>query len=404
MLGIATLLVASVHATEPVFIPELQFRPRFEADSGRDRDPQGGQVAFVTHRARLGATMEWGPVSARLVFQDVRAWGEERDTRRDFSGDGIDLAIGALTWAPHDRVRLILGREEVGLHDERLVAKAGWRQPGRHFDGGRLTYDDGRWAAEIAGYIVLDGDRFQFTTQDQVEPDLRDQTLWWARGGLQTDDTIAQLLVTLDDRRTARGGEVLRVTPGLFFKADRGILQARLEAYGQLGRIASGGQTVRAGLVGTEIALRPDWTAGPSLILSYDALSGDADPTDDRFTAFDTLRGANHRYYGTLDYAVFFRGGPATAEGLHDPHLALGLKPHARLSIELAQHLFAPAVARDPAWTAWETDLNARWSPLDVLALSGGGAVYLEPASAVGREWFTYLMVDVNLRGPRIGG
>ncbi len=401
--SLATPAAAADHA--PVFIPELQYRPRFETDSGRDRLPGEGGVAYVTHRARLGASLRWGPVQTRIVFQDVRAWGEELDTRRDFSGDGIDLAIGTLTWTPSDRWALTLGREEVSLLDERLVARAGWRQPGRHFDGGRVTYADGRWAAEVAGYLVIDGDDFQFATQDQVEPGRGDQTLWWARGGLETQDSVAQLLATVDDRRQVENEEVFRVTPGVFVKHRQGPIRTRFELYGQFGSVLGGDVAVRAGLLGAQVAFAPDWTASPSLTLSYDGMTGEGNGGDGVFTSFDTLRGANHRYYGNLDYAMYFRGGPATGEGLHDPHIGLGLRPTEAWSIQLDQHLMAPAVARDEAWVALEPDLNVSFAPLDVLTITGGGAVWVEvhePREPA--EWFAYLMVDLNLRGPEIGG
>jgi hypothetical protein len=398
------LLASPAPAGEPVFTPELQFRPRFELDSGRDGDPSDGVVAFVTHRARLGASMEWGPITARLVVQDVRAWGEEIDTREDFSADGFDLAIGTLVWRPHDHVQLTLGREQVSLHDERLVAQARWRQPGRSFDGGRFTWANGTWAAEVAGYITIDGDNFQFDIQDQVEPARGDQTLSWVRGGLETEDTTAQLVVTLDDRRENEGNEVLRATPGFYLNGTRGIWSTQFDVYGQFGRIAGGDQAVRAGLVGVDLTVAPDWPAAPRLSLAYDGMTGDGDLTDDVFTSFDTLRGANHRHYGILDYAVFFRGGPATAEGLHDPHLRVQLHPSETLAIHFDQHLFAPAVPRGETWVALEPDLELFYRPYEVLTIRAGGSAWFEVGTPEAPEWFGYLMIDVDLRGPEIGG
>ena len=94
------------HAADPQVLPEVQFRPRMEADTGRDFTAGQGDVVFVTHRARLGATVLWPRVSTRLVFADSRAWGEELDTRRDFAADGLDLPIGTFTWHPDDRFSL----------------------------------------------------------------------------------------------------------------------------------------------------------------------------------------------------------------------------------------------------------------------------------------------------------
>lgn len=406
MTSILWMLVggSTAHAAEPEITPEIRFRPRLEADSGRDFTAGAGNVAFVTHRAQLGATIGWGPVSARVVFQDVRAWGEEADTRRDFAGDGIDLAVGTFTWRPHPHLTLVVGRDEVSLHEERLVARANWRQPGRRFDGARLIWEDGRWAAELAGFLAVDGDVRNFDTQDQVLPGTADQILAFARAGRQAEALTAQGVVVVDSRQEDPGNEVFRITPGAFVSGTRGPLRGHVEAYTQLGTRQGGAQRVSAWMLGVSATLAPDHPTRPRLSLRYDALSGDRDPTDGVFTSFDTIRGANHRHYGHIDIATFFRGGGVEAQGLHDPHVELEVSPMPTLTFGLDQHLFAPAAVAPGAarWIAVEPDLYARFEPHPAVTLSGGVSAWADLAPRRPVELWAWCMLDVQLAGPTL--
>ena len=393
-------LLAAAHA-QPTWIPEAQFRPRFEVDSGRDFTADAGNVAFITHRARLGATWASGPVEARLVFQDVRSWGEEGDTRRDFTADGIDLGIGTVTWRPHDDFAMVFGRQEVAIHQERLIARANWRQPGRRFDGLRAGWAHGDWAAEGGAFLVVDTDRFLFSTQDQVEPAPGgNQTLWFARAGLEADGATAQAIAVVDSRRQTPGAEVLRVTPGLFVQGASGALSGHVEAYGQVGSIGGGAQSVRAGMAVVSGRLAPEVGGRPRVGLTYAVLSGDGSPDDEVFTAFDTVYSANHRHYGTQDIALFFRGGASTGQGLHDPHVSLGFQPVDIVDVSLDQHVFAPTAGE--RWLALEPDLKVKVALHDTLTLTGGASLWAElqdPRRPI--ESFGYVMLDAVLRGPR---
>lgn len=404
-IGLLALLGTAL-AVEPTFVPELQFRPRHEVDTGRDGVAGSGNVPFVTHRARLGASWVGPGFQARVVFQDVRAWGEELDTRRDDDGDGIDLAIGTFAWRPSDALAITIGRDEVRLHDERLVARANWRQPGRHFDGARATWSSGAWAAELAGFLVIDGDAFAFDATDEVVPDRGDQTLSWARGDLETDAATVQAVVVLDDRRETQGNEVLRATPGLFMKGASGITGGHVEAYGQLGTLAGGRETVRAVMLALRTYVAPQLSGRPSFGLGYDLLSGDRAADDGFATSFDTLRGANHRCYGNIDIAYVQRGGRFDAQGLHDGYLRLEVQSVEGLTVRLDAHLFAPAAVQSPSaqWSAIEPDLRLQYQVDQAVTLWSGASAWAEGANPWrAPEFWGWMMLDVAIAGPRVG-
>lgn len=401
-LPIALGLLVSLAATEPAqaqdppeITPIAQFRPRFEADTGRDF-ASGGEVAFVTHRARLGAELAWEDLDLAIVFQDVRAWGEETDTRRDRSGEGIDVSMALLTWRLGDHVTLRLGRSEVSVQRERLIASAAWRQPGRLFNGFRADFDFGTWNAELGGFLILDGDRRAFDVSDQVLPGDGDATLWFARGGRRGEHLSVDAIVVVSDRVIRDGEGPLSVTMGHLTEASKGRFSGHVESYVQAGR-ANPDVPHLAAMAGAQVTLALDVSEDTPAFVSagHDWLSGDRAPTDGRSSQFDTLYGANHRYYGTMDVMVFRLGGPADSAGLHNTWAAFSMGDADHVQAGVTQHLFTPSVAM-PAVRSTETDLVVTAQVHRAVHLSAGAGWWTGLSSAdLGSELFAWAMVDV---------
>ncbi|HHO49785.1 MAG TPA: hypothetical protein ENK18_02680, partial [Deltaproteobacteria bacterium] len=104
MLGIAS------GGEAPEIVPIAQVRPRIEAHTGRD-GAEGGAVAAVTQRVRLGAEISTGAIGVTVAMQDVRIWGEETNTLFDFSADQLDLHLGSLSWTSAGGDRIVVGRQ-----------------------------------------------------------------------------------------------------------------------------------------------------------------------------------------------------------------------------------------------------------------------------------------------------
>jgi len=402
-IGIALGLLLSVpaHAGSTAwFEPQLQFRPRYEGDTQRDGDDDSGWVHQATHRARLGFAVGWGPIHGRILVQDVRAWGEELDTRRDTSADGFDLSWAVVAYAPRDDVWVRLGRQEIVLHSQRLLARAGWRQPGRHFDGLRAAYYARGWGAEAMALLVRDGDERDLLARDQVRPGTLDRSLWVLRGGHDDDRWTAEGVVLVDRR-----GDVdwTKATFGLFSDGEIGLWQWKAEAYGQAGSV--GTRSVRAWMASGQLGLQAPGGLRIGGWVGHDVLSGDPSPDDGVHTAFDTLYGADHRHYGTLDIAWLERAGEADGRGLHDTHLGLGLSPTAGVDLRLDGHLFAPYAPRGASrWLGTEVDLRVDWRPHRWVTVSGGGMVFA-PLDGLARDpdGLLWLQVDLQVDGLRVG-
>lgn len=388
-------MVATALAEAPLWIPEAQYRPRWELDTGRDGDPDNGVVSYVTHRARLGGSLSTQDVSFRFVLNDVRTFGEEADTRKDFSADGLDVPIAELDWRVTDRVSVQVGRMQRSIYNERLFAIANWRQPGRSFDGARVAWIGDAVTIEARGLLIREGDDVDFGTRDQVFQDEADGVLLFLTADIAADIAAGALqirpLVFVNQDQAL---DLFRVTGGVtgFWETDR--IRLEYDVYGQTGQTED--DRIRAGMAHVAATLTPALRGAPTIALWYDILSGDGDADDGVFSTFNTLYGANHKYYGTIDMVTFFVGGPRDGQGLHDPALKLGFAPAKRLTIKLDIHGFFAAAPIDDSFFAVETDASLGVALAERLKLYGGASLWL-PADRSGNEGFVYTMLDARL-------
>lgn len=389
---LAVLLTSLVHAEEPDnrvhFEPIAQYRPRLEVHSGRDGDAATGPYAMNTHRARLGVAFDAGQVGGQVVFQDVQAWTGEEGTGREALTNGVEVSLMHLDWAPVDGFLLRVGRQEVALHDERLITRAWWRQTGRHFDGARLAYRLDGWGADALALTPSPhGVRDGLTAWPA-------EALYVVHAGHESEDWTAEAVGIYD---TDSALERQRATVGAFTRWQVGDVGLRAEAYGQLGRWQ--GDPVQAWMAAAEAHWRLGVAGRPELGLALDVLSGDARPGSGVVRAFDTVQGANHRYYGTLDVAYFDRGGPGDGAGLVDAVARMAVQPSEAWRVEVDHHWLSRLVG--PARTiGYELDVEARWQAHSLLTLIAGGALLAPPArTGHAVDGFAYLSIDLLLDG-----
>lgn len=381
-------LLALAAAEEPQFSPELQVRPRLEAHTGRD-GASGGEDLFVSQRARLGATLSLGPVSAHAVVQDVRIWGEELNTLKDWTADGLDLHVAELTWKPSDQLALTVGRQEWNIHEQRLIGSVDWTQQGRSFDAARLWAKTGDLSMDLGAGVLASATA---APQAALGRD-KDAALALLRAGWSPKDgPTVDLLYVLD----ADGWvEQLRHTAGIYAKGATGALSGRVEAYVQAGAI--GDTSISAYLAGVSGTWASESSVKPSVTLWYDLLSGDEDPTDDVARAFNTLFATNHKFYGQLDLMNFVTAGAVDGRGLHDAALKLAIAPMDGWKLNLDGHFFMAAAAQGgDAALGEEADLwlSGRLAPK--LNLGLGAAAFL-PADDADPDAWGWLQLEAKL-------
>jgi Alginate export len=380
------LLLSLAHAADnPVALGvHAQVRPRFEFNTGRD-GAAGAEAFTVSQRTRFGVNAALPRLELRATFQDVRMWGSETHTLLDFSGDTMDLHEGWVAWRPVDPLSLKAGRQEIVLHEHRLIGNVDWAQQGRAFDALTARVDAGMFSADAGAAVLADTDSGIATTNALMA---------FVRAGVRpTKASQADLLAVVDHDETA---ERTRLTGGFYGQAAAGSLSGRVEAYGQMGSASR--MELQAGMIGVRGTWAAEAGVKPSVTLWYDLLSGDDDATDTKSTTFDTLFATNHKFYGLMDIAAFTVGGAIDGQGLHDGALKLGLKPTDKLNLNLDAHLFAAAApAGDDALIGEEVDLWASGALLEKLTVSGGASTFLWADQKKEPDAWVWLQVSAEL-------
>jgi len=373
---ILSLVLSSALAQSPVLKPELQVRPRFEIHTGRD-GVEGGETGFFTQRSRLGASLTVDAVTVRAVGQDVRMWGEEANTLTDFSADGFDMHIATAAVELTDGATLTLGRQEVAVHEHRLIGTVGWAQQARSFDGGLFSADGEGWGVDAGAFVLT------ARTPRAVD---HDAAMGFVRGGWKPEGgQLDGLYVLMADGNVSP----MFHTAGLYAKGKTGPVSGRIEGYGQFGENRS------AWMAGVSGTIAPDIDSKPAATLWYDHLSGDSTPNDGQIQAFNTLFATNHKFYGLMDVMWFAVGATADGQGLQDAALKLSMSPVEKVTAKLDAHLFLAPNPIGDAMLGQEMDFTIGIKATEGLTVGIGDAVLLRPDLAL--DSWSFVQVDAKL-------
>ena len=336
-LGVAVPMRAQSAATTSPPAPVLALPITFfgEVRSRTEWDAPGGAASadvFTMLRSRFGARVDpTRGLSVVLQLQDSRVLGTEGN-RASSLVDVFDLHQGYLQlvapWRGSE-IALRAGRQEIALGNERLVGAVNWSNTGRTFDGARVflapsgpTGAD-RWSVTtFAAVMEENGRRFGgATTAGTAAPDHVVLGAYASRGAAGKSGADLTLLYDggasyrsyADAHRTTADARVRALLPLSLRLELEGALQTGAQSYVP----ATGSptaQSVRSWLAGARVTHavgRGAATAG------VDLLSGDDSPADARYSAFSTMFGTNHPFYGLLDVI----GDPAATtkeRGLRD--------------------------------------------------------------------------------------
>lgn len=371
----------------PSFDIALQVRPRMEFRSYQAADPDA--LAFaISERARVGLNLKLGPVTTFVQVQDVRIWGEEADTLKDFTAGGFDLHQGWLLWKVAPGFRLQVGRQEINWQEQRLIGAVDWTQQGRSFDAAHLILgnEEKPWTAEA--FVSVVGEK-----ESAAAFWGKDAWLSGLRGGWGQKKSQVDVVYLMD---TDGATERYRHTAGLYARSGMGPLSGRLEGYVQAGNV--GNSDILAYMVGVQGTFAPDVALQPQVTLWYDLLSGDSKPADSTLGAFATPFGTNHKFYGLMDIPCFTVACSADGQGLHDAALKLQIGPPKKWQLNLDAHLFAlpSPLSGQETILGEEVDLWGGVALRPGLGLKAGGSAFLRSGGADPEGW-AWLMLDANL-------
>ncbi|MFZ5477655.1 MAG: hypothetical protein ACOZNI_12835 [Myxococcota bacterium] len=356
------LAVLVAHAQTP---PPVTWEPVVEV---RDRVQGDGEVGELAQRARVGIEASRTIVSARVSFQEIRAW---RMDRASVSPEGFSPDV-AEAWG---RVRGVLnrnihaeatiGRQALRLHEGRLLGEDDFAMEGRFFDAFRVL---GTAAPIQLEYI----NARRFVAGDSLGLGVN-----VVRAGGHHADPVtrwdADAVWLVDARRT----DEVKQTGGAYVRVDSGRWRARVEAYAQ----------PRDEGTGTLLAFSAGRVFGPNerwvVHLRGDRASGEASGA-----AWTPVLGDSRRFWGLLDRY----GTAAEPRGLADLHLRVESRPVPQIGADVEVHrLYSP---EDGGVYGHEVDGTVAWAftPFSDLA-AGAGAFVGEGGEADAR--FGYLELHV---------
>jgi hypothetical protein len=369
-----------------------QIRLRGEWDG---RTTGTGDDAAVLSRIRLGVRANarpWLRVFAQL--QDHRAWGTESDPVEG-TADALDLHQGYVDLTSGGTT-LRLGRQEVGLGDERLIGPLAWANTGRSFDGALARREFNAGHVRVFWMNVAERDSMNLIG---IHPQGNEGTDsdGWLIGAFVTKTIGATVFESmfLHDRKAATH--------------DSYTAHGRL--HGTLGPIlydGSGayqfGPDLRAFLFSARMGVSVGRRGSVAAQLDY--ISGDADTLDATGRAFQTLYPTAHAYHGYMDYFVTFPRN-TLAGGLIDAIARVRLPTPEFWSARADVHRFWLAQERSGSkQLGWETDLVVRRTLASASAVELGASVFapedlmttIAPAFAAGADvtYWGYLLLIVN--------
>ena len=85
----------AIIAKEKLLSISGQYKVRYEAKGNKDFKNDTA-ADFFQHRARLGVNAKSKKVQAFIQLQNVRKFGEEKDTLKDYSSDNLDMHLAYL--------------------------------------------------------------------------------------------------------------------------------------------------------------------------------------------------------------------------------------------------------------------------------------------------------------------
>ena len=394
ILGVGAPLVLTVFLTTsgllaqqgpgPVITVPGQIRLRGEWDG---RTGGTGDDAAVLSRIRVGLATRVEPwLSAFVQLQDARAWGTEADPTEG-TADQFDLHQGYLdlTKGP---TTLRIGRQEVGLGDERLVGPLAWANTGRSFDGALVRRELPGGHLRAFWMTVMERDALTPTGvhPQQNEGDDADGWLLGAFFTRQVGPGPLELML-LHDRNAAT--DESWTAHGRLHGARGRLLFDASAAY-QFG--PDRGAYLFSALLGAAVG------TGGRVAAQLDYISGDDDPLDAERKAFHTLYPTAHAYHGYMDYFLTFPAHTAAA-GLIDAVARITVPVPAPWTLRGDLHHFSLAEDRlGDRSLGIETDIVVGRTLAPGATIEGGASLFVPenamgvvaPAFALGTDTATY--------------
>ena len=317
-----------------------ELRPRAEMSHGYKSLAGADQDAsiFTYQRTRLNFNFTEGILTTKVVLQDVRVWGNQKQ----LVGNEANATSIHEAWAEAkltDNFSIKLGRQELVYDDSRIFGNVGWAQQARSHDVALLKYS-GIFTAHLG---IAHNENTTRSNNIYDGPDAyKDMLFLWLNKKTEKMNISFLFLnngvnyTVTTDSLGATTSEAIRYSqtlgPRLTYKL--GKLNLSGNYYLQLGE-DSNGKTLNA----FDMAIAANYNVNKEFQVgvSYEILSGTADGSEEN-NSFSPFYGTNHKFNGYMDY--FYVGNHMNSYGLNDLSVNTKYK-FSKSFVSAAIHMFS---------------------------------------------------------------
>lgn len=373
-----------------------EFRPRTEISHGyKTLASENRDASTVTaQRSRLNFVFNTEDIKTKLVLQDVRRWGNQKQlvSNEDFA-TSIHEAWAEVLFTPEFSLKA--GRQELVYDDSRIFGNVGWAHQARSHDIAILKYEgDVKVHFGIAHH---ENGNLSDNIYDGPDAYKNMQFLWfnnkWEKSGLSLLVLNNGVPTMEDDKQVTKYSQTFGGRYTLALKP----VKLATNLYYQTGKHVSGKDISALNFL-IEASINFGFTFG------FEHLSGTAFDESEKLESFTPFYGTNHKFNGFMDY--FYVGNHIGSVGLNDVYLKykyaknkFGLNAHVHYFVAAAE------IASDAdSYLGTEIDLSVSWAvkPMAKIAVgystlfaSNSMEILKGGDSSVGQNW-AYVMLSVT--------
>ncbi len=280
------------------------------------------------------------------------------DTNRwDLQNYLVDVKVGEVSEKP---VWFRVGRQELFYGNQRLISPLDWSNIRRNFEGLKVFTKNDEWDYDLwlVNPVNTASPQDQPLTKYNNEFDVRNRDVifggsYWTYKAVKDHTFDLFLLWSHSNLVQANYPEGDRYTLGTRWLGNHPVAEgtrifhAEIEGGYQFGNdrstmtdVAAQRASVQAGYFTGGVG--HTWKAAPwepNLWIFYDWASGDQDPTDGQNNTFFQHYGLVHAYFGLIDNIA--------RQNIQDVNYRFTVKPHQKMSMQIAQHWFMLANQQD---------------------------------------------------------
>ncbi|WP_431135177.1 alginate export family protein [Psychroserpens mesophilus] len=338
---IIVLMALSTYAQ--TFDLTAELRPRYENKHGfgtlLNTDEDGSN--FVSQRTRLNFGFVNEKMEFKVVFQNVRVWGDVSTLSSDDKATALHEAWA--TYILNSKMFFKFGRQEIVYDDHRIFGNVDWAQQARSHDAFLFKYVPNANHKIDIGLALNSDSESNIDNLYSNAAGYKSFQYAWYHGRFNKFELSVLALNTgieyLENEAMPNEKQSIdymqTIGPRLTYVS--GKFNADATAYFQTGKSLDTNVSASyfSGNLGYKIS--DNFNVG----VGAEFLSGkDMDDTDTDIKSFAPLFGTNHKFNGLMDY--FYVGNHANNVGLTDVYGSISYKKN-KFSAKIMPHFFSSA-------------------------------------------------------------